>query len=180
MISSLVAAILISPPTITLVNGSTVKLTGHQALTIVFLTTDCPIANDSQPDLERITKKFNSPNTPIIGIYIDPRLSQKEVEKHKIDYKFSYLQSIDKSHSLVKHLGATTTPEAFVLDKNGQVKYRGRINNMYSDLGVRRKSITEHDLSNAIESVIKGQSPSPSRTKPYGCLIPDLADFDGN
>lgn len=178
MLAVLIATTILNPLTIPIIGGKPIPLTGHKALTIVFLTNDCPIANDSQPDLERIHKQFNSTQTLLVGVYINPKLTESEAKKHKADFQFSYLQSIDRTHALVKHLKATTTPEAFVIDNMGKVQYRGRINNMYSDLGVRRKSVTENDLADAIRAISQGQNPKTKQTKPYGCLIPDLADFD--
>lgn len=182
MLAALVATTLAltTPPSVSLLDGTKLPLNSHAATVIVFISHDCPIANDSQPDLDRIHKKYKDKGTAFVGIYIDPRLKNEVVTKHKTDYRFTYSQSIDKNHTLVNYLQAKVTPEAFVLDKNGATKYRGRINNMYTDLGARRKTITEHDLDNAISSVLAGKSPSPAKTQPHGCVIPELADFDSS
>jgi hypothetical protein len=179
MLAALIATLTIAP-SITLIDGKQIALTGKAATVLVFISHDCPIANDSQPDLQKIYAKYKSKDINFVGIYIDPRLNTAEVKKHKSDFKFTYQQSIDKTHALVNYLGAKITPEAFVLDKNGKTKYRGRINNMYSDLGARRKSVTSNDLDNAIDAVLAGKTPKPAKTTPYGCVIPDLADFDGS
>ncbi|MFM9872927.1 MAG: redoxin domain-containing protein [Fimbriimonadaceae bacterium] len=179
MLAALIATFTIAPK-ITLVDGQQIPVSGKAATVLVFISHDCPIANDSQPDLQKIYTKYKSKNINFVGIYIDPRLTKSQVLKHKSDFKFTYSQSIDTSHALVKFLNAKVTPEAFVLDKDGKTRYQGRINNMYSDLGVRRKTITSHDLDNAIASVLAGKNLNPSKTTPYGCVIPDLADFDGS
>lgn len=178
MLAAIIATLTIAPQ-VTLIEGEQIPLTGKTATVIVFISHDCPIANDSQPDLQKIYNKYKSKDINFVAIYIDPRLTAAQLKKHKSDFNFTFAQSIDKSHALVKHLGAKITPEAFVLDKNGKTKYRGRINNMYSDLGVRRKTITAHDLHNAIASVLAGKTPNPAKTTPYGCVIPNLADFSG-
>lgn len=179
MLAALIATLTI-PPTITLIGGQQIPLDGKKATVIVFVSHDCPIANDSQPDLQKIYTKYKNKRINFVGIYIDPRLTAITVQKHKSDFKFTYDQSIDKTHALVNHLGAKITPEAFVLDSKGKIKYRGRINNMYGDLGARRKTITSHDLDQAIATVLAGKSPNPQKTTPYGCIIPALADFDGS
>ncbi len=177
MLAALVASATLAP-SIILTNGQQVSLTVKKATVVVFLSHDCPIANDSQPDLQKIYSKYRSKDINFVGVYIDPRLTSAQVQKHKADFKFTYSQSIDKTHSLVNYLGAKITPEAFVIDSKGKTKYRGRINNMYSDLGARRKTITSHDLDKAIESVLNGKKVNPAKTTPYGCVIPELADFE--
>jgi peroxiredoxin len=176
----ILSALALAPTaTITLIDGRAIKLSGRPATAVVFLTHECPIANDSQPDLERVHQKFKSKGVAIIGVYIDPTTSIKTIQTHKREFKFTYPQSHDRTHTLVKQFKATHTPEAILLDEQGQVQYRGLINNMYSDLGVRRKSVTKQYLSDAITSVLAGKPVATPKTKPYGCLIPDLADYSG-
>jgi len=178
MIAATLALLLTSPPpSIKLVDGANYALTGRKATVIVFLTHDCPIANDSQPALKAIHTKYKDKGVSMVGIYIDPRTTLKEAKKHKTDFGFAYNQSVDAKHALVKFLGAKVTPEAFVLNTRGEVQYRGRINNAYSDLGVRRNTVTDNNLDNAVSAVLAGKKPNPSRTKSHGCLIPSLADF---
>ncbi|MBX3115193.1 MAG: redoxin domain-containing protein [Fimbriimonadaceae bacterium] len=180
MIAATLAMVLLAPPpTIKLVDGESFALTGRKATVVVFMSHDCPIANDSQPALKNIYEKYKSKNVGFVGVYIDPKVSLETVKKHKADFGFSYSQAIDSKHTVVKLLGAKVTPEAFVLNSRGEVQYRGRINNAYSDLGVRRTKITENNLDDAVSAVLAGKKPNPSRTKSHGCLIPSLADFGG-
>lgn len=178
MIAATLALLLTSPPpSIKLVDGANYALTGRKATVVVFLTHDCPIANDSQPALKAIHAKYKEKGVSMVGIYIDPRTTLKEAKKHKTDFGFAYNQSVDTKHALVKFLGAKVTPEAFVLNSKGEVQYRGRINNAYSDVGVRRSSVTQHDLDTAVAAVLAGKKPNPAKTASHGCLIPTLADF---
>ena len=55
-------------------------------------------------------------------------------------------------------LKATTTPEAFVLDHNFVLRYRGRIDNAYSSRLKRNATVTEHDLKDAIDAIAAATS----------------------
>ena len=82
---------------------------------------------------------------------------------------------VDRSHTLVKALNATVTPEAFVLrmDENGgyTVIYQGSVNNLYGSVGNRRQNVTEHHLRDAIRSASAGEAIEVPRRTPFGCFI---------
>jgi hypothetical protein len=59
-------------------------------------------------------------------------------------------------------LDARRTPEAFLLDSAGTLRYHGRI----------ASKISSPDLKSAIESFLSGQPIHPSQTKAFGCAIP--------
>lgn len=71
---------------------------------------------------------------------------------------------------------ATVTPEAVVVDRNGEIRYRGRIDNFYADLGKPRQQITQHDLADALNAVLAGKPVLHPETKALGCYIvsPDI------
>jgi hypothetical protein len=76
----------------------------------------------------------------------------------------------DTGHFLADRLGAKRSPEAFLLE-NGQIKYRGRIDDRYMP-GRRGKSEPEtRYLENAIIEVIAGQPVTLTETEPVGCFI---------
>ncbi|MBS1710237.1 MAG: redoxin family protein [Armatimonadetes bacterium] len=180
MLAAVLSAIAVAaPPEINLVDGRVIQLSGRPATVVVFISHDCPIANDSQPALERAYQRFKSKAVAFVGVYIDPRLKARGAAAHKKEYGFSYDQSVDTRHALVGYLKATVTPEAFVLDRSGKVCYRGRINDMYNDLGSRKAKVTTNDLEDAIAAVVAGKAPKTARTKAHGCVIPELKDFAG-
>jgi hypothetical protein len=84
-------------------------------------------------------------------------------------YRFPML--LDPSQILVRHTGATITPEALVMTPSGRVLYQGRIDNRIASLGVRRPEATEHDLRNALDDVLAGRPVARPRTTAYGCII---------
>ena len=54
-------------------------------------------------------------------------------------------------------LKAATTPEAFVLDHNSVLRYRGRIDNAYSARLKKSPQVTQHDLKNALDDLLAGK-----------------------
>jgi hypothetical protein len=66
---------------------------------------------------------------------------------------------------------AKATPEAAVLDSNGLLMYRGRIDNWYADFGRYRQQATVHDLRDALDAILAGKKIPTPVTKPVGCPI---------
>jgi hypothetical protein len=68
-------------------------------------------------------------------------------------------------------LGATVTPEAFVLDSRLVPRYAGRVDDQYLVRGVRRPAAQREDLAEALDDVLSGNSVRVPRTVPVGCPI---------
>ena len=67
--------------------------------------------------------------------------------------------------------GASVTPTAVVVGAGGQIRYRGRIDNLYAALGKTRQKVTEHYLRDALDAVL-AHGPVPVRETPaIGCHI---------
>jgi len=68
-------------------------------------------------------------------------------------------------------LKADFTPEVFVLDGNFVLKYRGRIDNMYSERLKKHAAITAHNLSQTLAELVTGRPVSVPATQAVGCKI---------
>ena len=68
------------------------------------------------------------------------------------------------------HPGASDTATVralFVIDPQGILRYQGALN----DITFRRKTPTRHYLKDAVNALLRGESPEPAETSPYGCTI---------
>ena len=141
---------------------------------LVFVTSDCPIANAFQPELARLVLRARELGGRLTLVHVVPTLSEQEARTHVAEFGIKAPVVIDRAHRLVKATGVEMTPEAVVIDRAGQVVYRGRINNLFVTYGKRRAEATEHDLRNAIEAVASGKPVAQARTEALGCYIPSL------
>ena len=146
----------------------------QKAIVVVFISTDCPIANYYQPSLSRMAKQFADDGVCFFLVHPDSDLAIKDAKQHAKEYKSVAPVVLDKTHSWVKVLKATRTPEAFVVNRKGIVLYRGRIDNTFVDLGKKRRAGIRYDLKNAVQDVVDGRPVKTAETKPIGCFIPKL------
>jgi hypothetical protein len=81
-------------------------------------------------------------------------------------------RALDPGQALIKHTGATVTPQAAVLSAEGKLLYLGRIDNRVEDFGKTRPRATENDVRNALDAVLSGKPVAHATTKSIGCAIP--------
>lgn len=147
---------------------------GCRAVVVVFLSTDCPIANGYIPTLNRIARDFRDIGAEFFGVISSRSVSRAEAVEHRREFRIGFPVLFDASQSLARSLEPTHTPEAFVLDRRGAIAYRGAIDDRYADLG-RRKPTPDRDyLLDAIDAVLTDEPVAIARTTPVGCLFEDV------
>jgi hypothetical protein len=80
------------------------------------------------------------------------------------DWPMPYLH--DAGQDVARAFGAKTTPDVFVLDAGGVLRYRGAPDADYDDPSQRAQW-----LRDALDSVLGGAVPERASTKPVGCSI---------
>ncbi|MGA2431761.1 MAG: thioredoxin family protein [Candidatus Acidiferrum sp.] len=144
---------------------------GKRAVVLFFLTTDCPLCNNYVPEMNRIAQEFSARGVAFYGVQGDATVPETDVRRHVKDYAYSFPYLFDPDESLATFTGATTTPEAAVLSSTGELLYLGRIDNRLEDFGKQRVQVTEYDLRDALEAILKGKPAPHARAKALGCAI---------
>ena len=150
-----------------------IKASEGKISVLVFVRTDCPISNRYAPLLEHLNDIY-ADKAKFWLVYPDRNTASQQITDHMRQFHLSIRPLRDPHHSLVKLAKATITPEAVVLDSQGKLLYRGRIDNLYVDAGRSRTAATTHELKDAIESAAFGKIPMPASTPAVGCYISDL------
>jgi len=143
---------------------------------LVFLYTDCPVANGMAPELTRIQQDYASKGVSFFRVYADHTLTDEAIAQHGRDFNLNFPAVRDNDLELVQLTGAQITPEAVVYDRKGERRYRGRINNKYEDLGKYRRKPTQHDLRDALDALLAGKPVPTPETKAVGCYLPQPKD----
>lgn len=150
-------------------------LTG-KAMALFFVTNECPISNAYAHEIARICGDYKSKGISCELIYVDPTLTDAAARQHAADYGHGpYPRIVDRRHELVKATGVTTTPEVAVVNREGQVVYRGRIDDSFAALGQPRRAVRSADLRNALDEIVAAKPVTTPTTKALGCYIADFA-----
>jgi peroxiredoxin len=72
----------------------------------------------------------------------------------------------DESQEVARDYGAQTTPDLFVVDSDGRLRYRGAPD---SDHGDPAQGAAW--LRGALDAVLEGREPDPAETEPVGCSV---------
>jgi AhpC/TSA family len=142
---------------------------GSRASVFIFLMKDCPISNRYAPEIKRLAGDYQEKGIRFFLVYVD---DAKDLDKHLVEYGLADLPAIiDERRLLVNATGVQTTPECAVVGNDGEILYRGRIDNLYAALGKPRRQITEHDLRDTLDAIIAGRQIRTPRTTAIGCII---------
>jgi peroxiredoxin len=142
-------------------------------LVVVFLSTECPIARGYVPELNRQFSTLEEAKQPVafFGVISDRSVTQSAAAKFVQEFEIRFPVLFDASGELAEALKPTHVPESFVIDREGQLAYRGRIDDLYVEPGKKRLEATRHDLAEAIAAVVASQTLDAPRTEPVGCLF---------
>jgi peroxiredoxin len=154
--------------------GSTVRLSAvakSRPCAVVFLGADCPMARLYAARLNELAGHFPAGSVAVLAI--DPHrgddLSAMAAFAREHKLTFPFLK--DGDGRVAAAFGATRTPEAFLLDANRRIRYRGRIDDQYAAGGKNRGAPTREDLAEAVRELLAGKPVSVPATECTGCRI---------
>jgi peroxiredoxin len=91
-----------------------------------------------------------------------PKMKEHAQEK---GFNFPYLR--DETQEVARFYGAERTPEFFVFDQKGILRYHGAPDDNYDD----PQAVKKQYLRAALEAVLAGETPAIAETPPVGCTI---------
>ncbi|MCT7958777.1 thioredoxin family protein [Laspinema palackyanum] len=107
-------------------------LEDYRGVGVIFLCNRCPYVQSYLDRLNQIQTDFNDKGFTLIGInsndasqYPENSFEQMKSFAQEKDLNFPYLR--DATQDVAHCFGATTTPEVFLLDGEGILRYRGSI-----------------------------------------------------
>ena len=149
---------------------SLAEFADSKLVVLVFLGTDCPLVKLYAPRLVELAAEYESKGVALVGINANRQDALTKIAQIARQQQIAFPILKDRDHALADRLGATRTPEVFVLDGARKVRYQGRIDDQYS-VGVQRREARTHELAVAIGSLLAGEAVATPRTEAPGCLI---------
>jgi len=145
-----------------------------KATVLIFLHTECPLSNRYVPEINRIAREYAAKGFAFFAVNADPSESADTIRKHYEAYALEIPTLRDPEHVLVRHTGATLTPEVAVVGPDGDVRYLGRIDDRAVDFGKTRLEPKRTDLRIALDEILAGKPVSLPVAKSIGCAIPGV------
>jgi peroxiredoxin len=126
---------------------------------VVFLGVDCPLAKLYGGRLTDLARIYEQRGVAVLGIHANQNESPADLARYAREHKITFPLLRDVGNIVADQFGATRTPEAFILDEQRAIRYRGRIDDQY-DVGFQRPSGGRRDLIEALDELLAGKAVS--------------------
>lgn len=144
----------------------------------VFYSSECPISNAYSPMLNRLRAEFAPDVVNLVGICVDPDLTSADILAHAKDFELTFPVVQDRRGAIAAQLGATVTPEAFLVDERGKTRYHGRIDDQFAARQKKNANPKVSELRDAIVDVLANRQVAVAHVPAVGCPIPKPAPND--
>ena len=134
----------------------------HRGVVILFLSTICPYSNYYNDLIRDMAGEFDKRGVLFVGVNSGKLETAEEARAHALEHGHRFAIIKDPESRIADLLDARRTPEVFLLDSRGILRYHGRI----------ASKISSPDLKSAIEAFLAGRPIRPAETKAFGCAIP--------
>jgi peroxiredoxin len=156
------------------VDGSRYSLSSFadaELLAIVFTGNGCPTARAAETGMIELQETYADVGLRLLAInannqYLSPpdTFAEMVARAEQTGLNFPYVK--DEDGSVARRYAASRTPQAFLLDRERKLRYRGRIADSRDPARVTRL-----DLRCAVEDLLAAQEAEVSETEPVGCAI---------
>lgn len=141
------------------------KLRGDVTV-ITFIATQCPVSNAYSDRMKALYGDYTPKGVKFVFINANRTEPAGEVARHAREHAFPFAVYKDENNVVADRFGASVTPEAFVLDSTGTIRYHGSIDDSQE---VRR--VQTQRLRDALDAVMAGKPVRAAETKAFGCTI---------
>jgi peroxiredoxin len=133
----------------------------HSAVVVLFISTICPYSNYYNDLIRDMATEFGKKGVAFVGINSGRLETADEARDHAREHGHAFDILKDPESRVAELLDARRTPEVFLLDASGTLRYHGRI----------ASKISAPDLKLAIDALLEGKPIRPAETKAFGCAI---------
>jgi peroxiredoxin len=132
---------------------------------VTFVATRCPVSNSYNERMNAIYKEYAGRGVKFVFVNANQTEPLAEVAEHAKEH-FAFPVYKDDNDVVADRFGASVTPEAFVIDGTGVIRYHGSIDD---SMAVQR--VKENRLRDALDAVLAGKPVEHAETKALGCGI---------
>lgn len=141
----------------------------HKANCFFFFVEDCPVSMRDFGLVGELRARYDSMALQLIAVYVGANGAHLQAIADSIGMPLLYTD--DSDHRLVAMAQARVTPEYFLFDAAGKLRYRGAIDDYAIGLAKHKRLANAHFLSDAVAALIAGQAVPTKVTRPVGCVI---------
>lgn len=145
---------------------SLTSLKGTKGTVLIFVAVQCPVSNAYNERMEKLAQDYKARGINVVGINSNVAEPAEAVKAHAATNHLTFPILKDPGNKIADQLGASVTPEAYFLDAENKLAYRGRIDNSR-----KGDQITATELRDALEAILSGKSVAKTIATAFGCAI---------
>jgi peroxiredoxin len=148
-------------------HGQLHKLSEYRGRIVIvnFWSAECPHSERTDHSTMACIVQWGA-DVEMLSIAANRSESAQEVEEVSITRRLPTVL-IDAEQVVADLYEAQTTPHAFVVDREGILRYRGAVD----DVTFGQRKATRFFLEEAVEALLEGRLPEIQKTPAYGCTI---------
>ena len=145
------------------------ELRGQMPL-LFFADMICPCVQAYDNRMKALQQKFAAQGLRVIYVFPLPGEKPAQIKKFAQTRGYNWPLVRDGEQKLINLFNAQCTTEAFLIDREGKLRYHGRVDDSIYDT----TQIQSTDLENAIVALLSNQAVPRPETKAYACTITRL------
>lgn len=142
------------------------SLKGKNGTVLIFVAVKCPVSNAYNERMEKLAHDYKSKGINVVGINSNVAETADAVKAHAAANNLNFPILKDSGNKIADRLGATVTPEAYFLDGNNKLLYRGRIDNA-RDVS----QVNTSELREALDAALANKPIAKTTATAFGCSI---------
>ncbi len=147
------------------------------AAVLFAIAPDCPISRDYAADMARIAHTFGPRGVLFLGVHSGSESSIVSSRWRNAGWELPFPILRDPARMVARQADIRVTPEAVVLLPDGQIVYRGRIDDRYS-AGGKKRPPGRRDLEDALEAVLDDEMPVVTTATAHGTPLTPASPDD--
>jgi peroxiredoxin len=138
----------------------------NKAVVVMFIATQCPVSNAYNDRMVDLYKSYTPKGVAFLAINSNKQESIEEIAEHSKKHGFEFPVLKDWKNVIADKFDAMVTPEIYLIDSTGVLRYHGRIDNSRNPA-----KVTEHDLQDVLDAYLEGKPLPKQDAKAFGCTI---------
>ncbi len=143
---------------------------GKRGVVLVFVGVDCPVGNLYMPRLVELNERYKDQGIVFLAVNSNKSESIKQVAEHAKQFGLNLPVLKDKDGRIADMALVERTNEVLLLDRRSTVRYRGAIDNQYTQTG-KKPEATKTYLVDALDALLAGREIEVKATEVSGCPI---------
>jgi peroxiredoxin len=145
---------------------------GDRVVALIFSCNHCPYVRAWEDRMVAIQGAYADRGFQLLAINSNddakyPEDSFDKMAERAGEKRFNFPYLRDGTQEVARAYGAQRTPEVFLFDREGVLRYHGAIDDNYEDPAAVRR----HYLREALDAVLEDRDPPVSDTAPVGCTV---------